>query len=211
MDKDLALLYEKISPTIQQRLRQFKETYQKGDLFIIWELIFCLLTPQSKARTCWKAVERLKDMSILSSPSPKMILSVLEGVRFKYRKSEYVAEAIEKFSPLQEKSLKEMLEEHPSIKEKREFLVKEIKGIGMKEASHFLRNIGLGEDIAILDRHILKNLKGYGVIAKIPSSLGKKRYEEIEEHMRKFSHKIGIPMDHLDLLLWYKETGEVFK
>ena len=44
-------------------------------------------------------------------------------------------------------------------------------GLGYKEASHFLRNIGLSEDIPILDRHILKNLVLLGAIDKVPSSI----------------------------------------
>ena len=59
--------------------------------------------------------------------------------------------------------------------------------------------------------HILKNLKSLEVITEIPSSLSKKKYLEIEKKMRKFAKEINIPMNHLDLLLWYKETGEIFK
>ncbi|MDM7912425.1 MAG: DNA lyase, partial [Methanotrichaceae archaeon] len=82
---------------------------------------------------------------------------------------------------------------------------------GYKEASHFLRNIGLGGDLAILDRHILKNLALLGVIDGIPASPSKKMYLEIESKMIEFSRKAKIPMSHLDLLLWYKEAGEIFK
>ena len=86
-----------------------------------------------------------------------------------------------------------------------------MKGIGYKEASHFLRNIGFGEHLAILDRHIMKNLKLLGIIDEIPISLTRKKYLEIEQRMVKFSKKVKIPMKHLDLVLWYKETGEIFK
>ena len=89
--------------------------------------------------------------------------------------------------------------------------MKNIKGLGYKEASHFLRNIGRGEDLAILDRHILKNLALLGVIDEVPSSPTKRLYLEIEEKMAAFSRQTNIPMGHLDLLLWYKEAGEVFK
>ncbi len=93
----------------------------------------------------------------------------------------------------------------------REWLVKNVKGLGYKEAGHFLRNIGLGEDLAILDRHILKNLMLMGVIDAVPASLSKKTYLDIEKKMIEFSKQVGIPMGQLDLLLWYKEAGEVFK
>jgi len=93
----------------------------------------------------------------------------------------------------------------------RDRLVKDIKGLGHKEASHFLRNIGLGRDIAILDRHILKNLRKYRAIDNIPSSLTPKTYLEIENKAREFSKKVKIPLEELDLLFWSKETGEIFK
>jgi len=89
--------------------------------------------------------------------------------------------------------------------------VANVLGLGYKEASHFLRNIGLGEDLAILDRHILKNLALLGVIDKVPESPTKRLYIEIEKQMTAFSSQAGIPMGQLDLLLWYKEAGEIFK
>ena len=69
----------------------------------------------------------------------------------------------------------------------------------------------MGSQLAILDRHILKNLKLLGVIHEVPKSLTRSRYLEIETKMANFADEIGIPLDHLDLLLWYNETGEVLK
>ena len=83
--------------------------------------------------------------------------------------------------------------------------------MGYKEASHFLRNIGFADYLAILDRHILKNLKIFGIIEEIPKSLSKKKYLEIEEKMRNLANEVNIPLSHLDLLFWSKETGEIFK
>src|SRR3989344_4057073 len=85
-----------------------------------------------------------------------------------------------------------------------------IKGIGLKESSHYLRNIGY-RNLAILDRHILKNLLEYKVINEIPKTLTKKKYYEIESRFKGFSRQINISMDELDLLFWSIETGEVFR
>jgi len=93
----------------------------------------------------------------------------------------------------------------------REWLVRNGKGIGYKEAGHFFRNIGFDQDLAILDRHILENLKKLGVIDTVPDSLTKRQYLTIEVKMKKFSDAIRIPMSHLDFVLWYKETGEMLK
>ncbi|MFN3910047.1 MAG: DNA lyase, partial [Candidatus Anstonellaceae archaeon] len=90
-------------------------------------------------------------------------------------------------------------------------LVKEIDGLGLKEASHFLRNIGMMKNLAILDRHILKCLKYYGVIKEIPKTLTKKNYLEIEKRMIEFSKKIKIEPAKIDLLFWSEQTGYVFK
>ena len=73
-----------------------------------------------------------------------------------------------------------------------------------------MRNIGY-RNIAILDRHVLRNLVKHKVIKKTPKSLTKKNYFEIENKFKKFSKEINIPMDELDLLFWSFETGEVFK
>ncbi|MFW5800234.1 MAG: DNA lyase, partial [Spirochaetota bacterium] len=106
---------------------------------------------------------------------------------------------------------KPLLNQLKNILDKRVWLVKNIKGYGYKEASHFLRNIGFGDNIAILDRHIYKNLKLLNVIDEIPKSASPKKYIEIEQKMREFSKEINIPMAHLDFVLWYKEAGEIFK
>jgi N-glycosylase/DNA lyase len=108
-------------------------------------------------------------------------------------------------------TIKPILKEYSDKKDAREWLVKNVKGMGYKEASHFLRNIGMGEELAILDRHILKNLNKYRVIKEIPASLSRTKYIEIEAQMKEFSNAHNIPMAHLDLLFWYNETGKIFK
>ncbi|MEM2935209.1 MAG: N-glycosylase/DNA lyase, partial [Candidatus Thermoplasmatota archaeon] len=165
------------------------------------ELIFCLLTPQSKAKFCWQAAKNILEKKLSCEEE---IRKELEKIRFKNKKAGYVLNAMENFDKIIE-NIKNM-----KAKEAREYLVKNIKGMGYKEASHFLRNIGF-VNLAILDRHILKNLKNLGIIDEIPKNLSRKKYIEIEEKMRKFSEEISVPMIHLDLLLWCKETGEVFK
>ena len=94
--------------------------------------------------------------------------------------------------------------------ELREWLVNNVKGLGWKEASHFLRNIG-HRNLAILDRHILKNLIRVGVIQRLPKTLTARRYLAIEKKFLKFSQQIGISMDELDLLFWSMETGKILK
>ncbi len=199
--------YEKLRGEIEERLGEFRKVMDEGEDRIFAELSFCLLTPQSKAKICWAAIEALMDSGLLFKGSREEMLPFLKGVRFRGRKAGYIVLAREALFG----RLKELLCGFSSSRKAREYLVRHVKGMGYKEASHFLRNVGLGFDLAILDRHILKNLKGFGVIDGIPKSITPKRYLEIEDKMRVFSRSVGIPMAHLDLLFWARETGEVFK
>src|SRR5206468_12141266 len=102
------------------------------------------------------------------------------------------------------------LRQGSDVKKLREEVLNLIPGLGLKESSHFLRNIGV-QGLAILDRHILKHLKAHKVIGRIPKSLTPKRYFAIEKKWLKFSKEVGISMDELDLLFWSMETGEIRK
>ncbi len=181
-----------------------------NDADIFYELVFCILTPQSKPGLCWEAVKRLRNANLFSTPflSGKEILPLLYGVRFKYKKSEFILETKELFKT---REIKKHLSGFHDMNAIRKWLFQNVKGIGIKEAGHFLRNIGIGGELAILDRHVLRFLETAGVIDKIPSSLTENRYLEIERKMRRFADKIGICMSHLDFLLFYRATGKIFK
>ncbi len=206
--EEIKRIYFSIQEKIRSRLDKFDRLREKGsDEDIFAELVFCILTPQSKAQRCWKAVEILLNKNLLLEGNKNQISKELNGARFRYKKAVYIVGARKLFST----GIKSKMNEFNDVYSAREWLVQNVKGIGYKEASHFLRNIGFGEELAILDRHILKNLKFFGAIEEIPRSLPRKKYFEIEKKMKKLAEKVKIPMSHLDLVLWYKETGEVFK
>ncbi len=204
--------YNSIRKDIEKRLAEFSLIRERGsseDIF--YELMFCLMTPQSKAELCWASVIRVRKRDILKVKNSEEILDDMTGVRFKFKKSSYILEARDRFYKNGSFNIKETISEFSDVFKMREWLVNEVKGIGLKEAGHFLRNIGLGRDITILDRHILKNLKRFSVIEDIPASITPSKYFDIEKKMIRFSEKIGIPPDHLDLLFWYREAGKIFK
>jgi N-glycosylase/DNA lyase len=203
--------YTGIIPRIQERLAVFDSLWEKGtDSDIFYELVFCILTPQSKPELCWEAVKRLKNADVFSLRSGKEILNHLYGVRFKYKKSGFVFEAKERFEK-DTIGIKKRLSGFKTVFEARMWLVRNVKGIGIKEASHFLRNIGIGGELAILDRHVLRFLESAGVIKRIPSSLTGRQYLEIEKKMGRYAEGIGIRMSHLDFVLFYRATGKIFK
>jgi len=204
--------YDSKKSEIKKGLKDFEKVWEKSDEDVFIELCFCLLTPQSKARAADRAIISLLEKNILFHGSKEQILKELtnSGVRFPENKAKYIVEAREFFTRDGKIDIKSKLSEG-TANAKREWLVKNVKGLGYKEASHFLRNIGFGFDLAILDRHIMKNLKKYGVIDEAPECLSRKCYLSLEEKMKNFSEKVNIPLADLDLLFWSEETGEIFK
>ena len=209
--QELQTLYDEKRDAIQKRLQEFKQILGRSDDDVFAELCFCLLTPQSSARTCWAAVSRLKERSLLLKGAASEIQPQLNDVRFGDSKAKYIVEARDLFTKDGKLYLKSHLSSFANLFELREWMVENVKGLGYKEASHFLRNVGLGEEFAILDRHILRNLMRMEVISEVPVSITKKRYLDIEEKLRRFSKDIGIPLADLDLLFWSRETGWIFK
>jgi N-glycosylase/DNA lyase len=207
---DLLKNYARKKIAIKRRILEFREMWKEPDERIFTELCFCLCTPQSNAKSCNNAVERIYRMGILFEGDEKEIEKYLTGVRFHRNKARYIVGARKLFMKGGEVYLKEKIRFSDPVKV-RNWLVKNVRGLGYKEASHFLRNIGLGEKLAILDRHILKNLVRYGVIRSVPKTLTPKKYLEIEKRMKRFSKKFDIPLAELDLLFWSDETGEIFK
>jgi N-glycosylase/DNA lyase len=204
--------YFEIRDEIKSRLGEFKKIWVSEDNDkILLELIFCLLTPQAKAKSCWFVAERIYKNGLLFECDERQISKEFNLVRFRNKKARYVINVRNQFMMNSKTDIKSKIQEFNNMYEAREWLVENIKGFGYKEASHFLRNIGMGKNLAILDRHILKNLKDLNVIEKIPNSISKRKYLEIEKKMKEFSKKVNIPIEHLDLLFWYMETGEIFK
>ena len=209
---DLKKSYQSRKQEIRKRLLDFQEVWDQPDERIFSELAFCFCTPQSKAKSCWSAVSQLVASGKLYSGSSQEIRKALhKNVRFHNNKAGYILHARELFMKNGNLRIKEKLSGLGNPFDIREWLISNLKGLGYKEASHFLRNIGLGKDLAILDRHILRNLQKQGAIKEVPKTLTPKKYKEIESQMRVFSRKVGIPMEEMDLLFWSEETGEVFK
>jgi len=210
--KELQSFWRAIKHLIEQREKHFDDVWKNGsEEEIFAELVFCLFTPQSKAVSCWAAVNELADDNMIFTATDKEIAEKINKVRFRNNKAKYVVEARKLFTKNGKMKIKETLVSFKDIHELREWIIKNIKGIGYKEAGHFLRNIGIGKNLAILDRHILKNLKNLGAIEEFPRSLSPAVYKTIENQMQAFSKETGIPMSHMDMILWCKESGGIFK
>jgi N-glycosylase/DNA lyase len=206
--KDIDILledYKKKRTAIQQRLNDFR-TITRTDYF--YELVYCFMTPQSSAVNSAKAQQMLMTHNFQSTEiDPEPLLHQKEYyIRFHKTKAKLLITMKQHYNEILQKILN-----GDSAFEKRKWLAENVKGIGYKEATHFLRNVGLNDGLAILDRHILKNLKKHGAIRSLPKTLTKKKYLALERRFQQFAKDVGIPIDELDLLFWSNETGEILK
>ena len=209
--EELLAAYARRRREIAARLAHFEQVGRKGGRALFEELCFCILTPQSKARSCDEAIRELKAGEFLLEGNAAAIAKVLSTrTRFHNNKARYLVEARGKFEA-DDFALLTHATFSGTERHARDYFLKNVKGLGLKEASHYLRNVGRGSTLAILDRHILKNLVKEGAIVRVPASLTGKRYLEIERAMEEFCARAGIPLSHLDLLFWSEETGEIFK
>lgn len=190
---------------VARRMQEFSDLSRKGNDAWFSELCFCILTANSTAKLGIKIQRELGDRGFLTLSPYKLRRKLRHaGHRFPNARASFIAEA-RRFS-----NLKDIIEKFWDAWQAREWLVENVKGVGWKESSHLLRNVGFN-DVAILDRHVLSVLHEHGLIRKIPPQLTRRSYLEIEEKLRELAHVLDLTLGELDLYLWYMKTGEVLK
>ena len=185
-----------INKVVNNRITEFLSIRRDFNT-LFRELAFCILTAGTSAELGVKTIAHLGD-TLLNGDLNSIQEKLKEVYRFHTVRAGYLFNARDKFKQLNINS--------PNIRDE---LVEKIKGLGMKEASHFLRNVGF-EDYAIIDFHIIDILEKYGLIEK-PKTMTKNKYLEIEDILKKLAKKVNLSLAELDLYLWYKETGKVLK
>jgi N-glycosylase/DNA lyase len=172
-----------------------------------YELCFCICTPQSKAVHADAVVRELEagkffeqgwdPTQLLRRPDRYIRFHVTKGARLLALRRMWTSiDAILDLS------------QPPALI--RRHLIDTVKGLGMKEASHALRNIG-ARGLAIIDRHLLTNLVACGVYDTPPPLGSVSRYETVERRFGAFASSVGIDMDELDLLFWSDQAGLILK
>jgi N-glycosylase/DNA lyase len=201
--EELKKIIEKCKDIVEKRIKEFENIGTDEDL-IFKELCFCILTANFSAEKGIIIQNTINNGFINLSKEELYNELIKLGYRYPNR-SEYIIEARKYYG-----NLLKIIKSFSNTKSLREWLVKNIKGIGYKEASHFLRNIGF-KDVAIIDRHILRFLKNKGLIIEDLKNLTRKRYLEIENLLSGIANKLNITLAELDLYIWYLMTGKILK
>src|SRR3972149_1974030 len=193
-----------IRQTVDLRMNEFFEMGKKPDSELFKELCFCLMTANFSALGGIKIQNAIGD-KFASMPEEELAkqLAVL-GHRFPNMRAKFIVEARK-----HKDNIRKILDSFKTDSERREWFTKNVKGLGMKESSHFLRNIGY-KNVAIIDFHIVDLLARNGLIEKPKNkSLTPKKYLEIENVLKQIAEKTKTNLGELDLYLWYEETGKI--
>jgi N-glycosylase/DNA lyase len=192
-----------MSNLIQKRIGEFKELNKKPSDELFKELCFCILTANFNAEKSIKIQNEIGECFLNDSEDDLAKKLKNLGHRYPNTRAKYISE-----SRKCKESLKEVIQFNDK-KKLREWIVNNVKGLGYKEASHFLRNIGF-DDFAIIDFHIVDILVKHNLIER-PKTLTKNKYLEIENVLRTIGKKTNLTLAELDLYLWYLETGKILK
>jgi N-glycosylase/DNA lyase len=199
---------------IRARLAEFENVWRTGTDGRLWEeLVFCIFTAGASARMGLKSIDATRSL-LLAGTTREMTLALRTAGahRFPVERPGYVVETRAFLRESCGMRLRELLLSFSDPLDRRDWFAKEprIKGLGYKEASHFLRNVGL-KGYGILDKHVLRCLTDLGVVESPRPPTTRQRYLETEENLRRFAGDAHIDFDELDLVLWSLKTGEVLK
>lgn len=209
--KELKTFYNERKDSIESQINEFELVRESADdMRIFEELVFCILTSAVGPKVGARSLDAIKD--ILLEATPEEIEEKLKGVHKYPEKAYYIVHTRDYLKSEYGLKMRELVNSFDDPMERREFfaLNKDIKGLGLTQASHFLRNIGL-KGYAILDRNVVRSLYDLGVLESPKPPTTKKKYLEAESKMKEFADELGMSIEELDMVLWSMKTGHIPK
>lgn len=197
---------------IRARLAEFSAIWQTGTDERLWEeMVFCFFTGGCSARMGLRSIEAVRPL-LMQGTHDELMNALVGRHRYPRARAGYIVASREFLQAHCQMRLRQKLESFADPLERRDWLVKEkrIKGLGYKETSHFLRNIGF-KGYAILDKHILRSLAELGFIENPNPPNTRTKYLAIEDKLKELAKKLQIDFDEMDLVLWSLKTGEILK
>lgn len=195
-----------VRDVVRDRLERFSEVGEADDERWFSELSFCVLTANSSAKLGIEIQNKVGTRGFIELPPSELEATLKKlGHRFYRTRAEYIVED-RQYSD----NIKKIVTDFSKSRDAREWLAENVKGIGYKEGSHFLRNVGY-ENLMILDRHVLRILDEWNVIDQVPKTLTRKRYLSIEGQVEDLAENVNLNLAEIDLYIWYMDTGKILK
>jgi len=189
---------------------------------ILRELIICILgsgvkyefasayTDEILSNFNFRAISRnnsrLLDelLTVLTSPTYcKIEKKQYKKYRYPTRGSQHVERSMKNIYD-NHKSIKNLLKKELDTQDLRKKLIDLCPGIGPKQSSHFLKNIGYTEHVAVLDRHIVRYLEAAEKQKIRKDTLSRlDHYELLEQRFQKVTEKFPHSPSVVDQAMWF--------
>lgn len=204
-----------LCPEIWGNMQSISETDHSESK--LWEeLVCCILSSQVKFELSQAVTRNIKrngllDLKVFDSSyedrlgeilrSPVMIDNRAVKYRFPNTKAKQITVARDNIygSGI---SLRKILGEYSDPSELRIALVNLVPGLGMKQASMYLRNVSNSFELAVIDVHVLRYMNVLNLVKKIPSTISKTQYLVKENMLTKYAEKFGYPVGCVDYAIW---------
>jgi N-glycosylase/DNA lyase len=197
---------------IRRKMAEFEAIWERETDERLWEeMVFCFFTGGCSARMGLRSIEAVRPL-LITGTHDELMNALIGRHRYPRARSGYIVASRDFLQEHCGLQLRKKLQSFDNPLERRDWLVKEkrIKGLGYKEASHFLRNIGL-KGYAILDKHILRSLAELEIIDDPKPPNTRSKYLTVEIKLKNLAEVLQIDFDELDLVLWSMKTGEILK
>ncbi len=208
----IRLTHDQRRGEIRRRLGEFEAVLKNGTDEDLWEeMVFCFFTGGCSAKMGMRSIKAVKHL--LGDGGQPELAKALTGVhRYPNARSRYIVASRDFLREHCDLKLRKKLQSFDCHFERRDWLVKEkgIKGLGYKEASHFLRNVGF-KGYAILDKHVLRCLAELKIIDDPKPPNTRSAYLRVEQKLKDLTAATQIDFDEMDLVLWSMKTGEILK
>ena len=190
----------------------------------LWrEVVACILGSRVRFKVAHAAVERMEEMGLLCQSRRSShfnqyeqdVIRALSGTlptqgpprsRSRYPffriRANQIRRAAERLYS-NHGSIRQFLEDTRDVREVRRRLVSEVSGLGPKQASLFLRNVGYAVRIAVLDVHVLTYMSWIGLTDSLVNAVTTvRKYETLEDAFIEHSFSFGYTPDRFDLAVW---------
>ncbi len=213
----------KVSDEIEksQRIDFSWDKYSEDQLW--FELVSCILGSRVRYDTAKECTKHIQNIGLLNTTelviNPNIFKMYLveelsksiyppfksgKGSKYPYynSKSEYIVKTCVEIYNNNSTTIKQTLRLSQEGNEAREILVNLCAGIGPKQASLFLRNIGYCDNLAILDSHVIQYMDILGLRHKKSSINSMNQYHKYENILLTYANSLNRKMATLDVAIW---------
>ncbi len=193
----------------------------------LWkELCLCILSSRTRFELALAAVSSLERAGLLRrlrehpgevpysvleealGPHPQRQGASTRSIPFWRTRAHQLVDASNRLYAAGHRGLKTRLHETGDAGDLRMQLMADVPGLGMKQASHFLQNVGFSDEFAVIDVHILSFLREeLMAVESEAEDLDESLYLELEQRIQRLAAANGLAVGLLDRIVWAMRSG----